>query len=232
MATHGSVSEFNSAQEDWRHSYAERLEQYFAANDVKDEEKMRVILLSVCGPSTYRLMRNLCAPAKPTKKSYAQLVKLVADHFNPRPSVIVQRFQFNSRYRKPGESIATFIAELQRLTEFCDFGPSLSEMLRDRVVCGIGDPHIQKCLLAESDLTFDKVVELAVAQESAEQNAAQLQKPLLTTTAQVHKLGGKYSKAADGKKLSGTRYRCGGKHQHRDCPFKDAECHRCHKKGI
>ena len=230
MATHGSVSEFNSAQEDWR-SYAERLEQYFAANDVKDEDKMRAILLSVCGPSTYRLMRNLCAPAKPTEKSYSQLVKLVADHFNPRPSVIVQRFQFNSRYRKPGESIATFIAELRRLTEFCDFGPSLSEMLRDRVVCGIGDPRIQKRLLAESDLTFDKAVELAVAQESAEQNAAQLQKPLLTTTTQVHKLGGKYSKAADGKKLSGTCYRCGGKHQQRDCPFKDAECHRCHKKG-
>ena len=91
MATHGSVSEFNSAQEDWR-SYAERLEQYFAANDVKDEEKMWAILLSVCGPSTYQLMRNLCAPAKPTEKSYSQLVKLVADHFNPRPSVIVQWF--------------------------------------------------------------------------------------------------------------------------------------------
>ena len=58
------------------------------------------------------------------------------------------------------------------------------------MVCRIGDPHIQKRLLAEFDLTFDKVVELAVAQESAEQNAAQLQKPLLTTTAQVHKLWG------------------------------------------
>ena len=40
-------------------------------------------------------------------------------------------------------------------------------MLRDRVVCGIGDPRIQKRLLAECDLTFDKAVELAVAQESA-----------------------------------------------------------------
>lgn len=58
-------------------------------------------------------------------------------------------------------------------------------MLRDQVVqvCGIGDSHIQKCLLAESDLTFDKVVDLAVAQESAEQYAMQLQKLLLTTTA-------------------------------------------------
>ena len=71
MAMHGSVSEFNSAQEDWR-SYAERLEQYFATNDVKDEEKMQATLLSVCGPSTHWLMHNLCAPAKPTEKLYSQ----------------------------------------------------------------------------------------------------------------------------------------------------------------
>ena len=139
MATHGRVFEFNSAQEDWP-SYAERLEQYFAANEIKDEKKMRAILLRVCGPSMYRLMRNLCTPSKLTEKSYSELVKLVTDHFNPTPSVIVQRFHFNSRYRKPGESIATFVAELCRLTEFCSFGGVLSKMLRDQLVCGIGDP--------------------------------------------------------------------------------------------
>ena len=87
MATHGRVFEFNSAQEDWP-SYADRLEQYFAANEIKDEEKIWAILLSVCGPSTYRLMRNLCTPSKPTEKSYFDLVKLVTDHFNPTPSVM------------------------------------------------------------------------------------------------------------------------------------------------
>ena len=65
-------------------------------------------------------------------------MKLVTDHFNPTPSVIVQRFHFNSRYRKPGESIATFVVELRRLTEFYSFIGAISEMLRARLVCGIG----------------------------------------------------------------------------------------------
>ena len=65
------------------------------------------------------------------EKSYSELVKVVTDHFNPTPSVIVQRFHFNSCYRKPGESIATFVAELCRLTEFYSFRGALSEMLRD-----------------------------------------------------------------------------------------------------
>jgi len=49
-------------------------------------------------------------------------------------------------------------------------------MLRDRLVCGIGNSQMQKRLLAEPDLAFDKAVKLALAQESVEQNAAQLQK--------------------------------------------------------
>ena len=211
MATHGSLAEFNSAQEDWP-SYAERLDQYFTANDVKDEDKMRAILLSVCGSSTYRLIRNLASPGKPMDKSYSALVKLLTDHFNPKPSVIVQRFRFNTRYRKTGESIATFVAELRRLTEFCEFGGNLSEMLCDRLVCGIGDPRIQKQLLAEPNLTLDKALELALAQESAEQNAAQLQAPPQTTT-QVNKLGGHPNpKARDSRKFTGACHRCGGKH--------------------
>ena len=39
--------------------------------------KKRAILLSICGASTYQLIRNLVAPAKPTSKSFDDLVKLV-----------------------------------------------------------------------------------------------------------------------------------------------------------
>ena len=51
-------------QEDWE-SYEERLQQYFVANDIAEAEKQRAILLSVCGQSTYNVIRNLVAPKKP-----------------------------------------------------------------------------------------------------------------------------------------------------------------------
>ena len=47
MATHGSVSAFD------------RLNFYFAANDVTTEAKKRAILLSACGAPTYKLIRSL-----------------------------------------------------------------------------------------------------------------------------------------------------------------------------
>ena len=60
MAAHGKLDQFQG-QEDWE-SYEERLQQYFVANDIKDAEKQRVILLSTCGQSTYKVIRNLVAP--------------------------------------------------------------------------------------------------------------------------------------------------------------------------
>ena len=47
--------------------------------------------------------------------------------------------------------------------------------LHDRMVCSIEEPKIQWRLLAEPDLTFDKAFELAVASESADKNAKDLQ---------------------------------------------------------
>ena len=82
---HGSIGEFDRTQEDWV-SYCERLEQYFVANDVKNADKQRAILLSVCGASTYQLIRNLVAPNKPTEKTFAEIVKLVRPSYSSSTS--------------------------------------------------------------------------------------------------------------------------------------------------
>ena len=79
---HGAIGEYVHEREDWS-AYCERLEQYFAANDVVDAGKQRAILLSSCGPETYQLIRNLSAPEKPTEKTFAALVKLVKEHHTP-----------------------------------------------------------------------------------------------------------------------------------------------------
>ena len=91
MATHGTIGEYDHSNEDWI-SYCERLEHYFAANHVNDASKQRAILLSVCGATTYLLIRNLVAPTKPVDKSFRELVTLVKEQHTPTPSVTVQRF--------------------------------------------------------------------------------------------------------------------------------------------
>ena len=232
MATHGHIEAFDRGTDDWT-NYYERLEQYFAANEVEDEGKQRAILLSYCGAPTYRLICNLVAPAKPTSKSFAELTKLVADN-TPPPSAIVQCFQFHSRSQKEGESIAEFAADLRQISEHCNYANTLDDMLRDHLVCGIRDASIQRRLLAEPGLTFKKAMEIAQTAEMAARNAKQLQNTLPSGTAgnSVQAVTAKQHRRPPTTEPNlQTCSRCGNHHSPTDCRFKTAICNFCHKKG-
>ena len=151
---------------------------------------------------------------KPTELKFAEIVEVVEKHHDPKPSVIVQHYQFNSRSRRAGESVADYVAELRHLSEHCEFGKTLNKMLRDRLVCGVEEAKIQRQLLAEPDLTFDKAFKLAIAVESAEENAKDLWQPISTAT--INRMQHK------------KNCHC---HSATDCKFKTAECHKCGKKG-
>ena len=73
-------------------------------------------------------------------------------------------------------------AELRKVSEYCEFGTTLDSMLHDRLVCGVRDVHLQCRLLAESNLTFSKTLDLAVAAELAKKNVGDRRHILLPKT--------------------------------------------------
>ena len=105
-----------------------------------------------------------------------------------RYSACMQRYNFNSRSQRDGESVSQFVAELHKLSEHCDFENSLEDMLRDRLVCGIRDVRVQRRLLAEAGLTFAKAFGLAQTSELAEKNFQDLQHSEGTPVHPVHKV--------------------------------------------
>lgn len=129
MVTYGKINEFDPESDDWQ-QYVECLEFYFVANKITDAGQKRAIFLS--GGNVYAVLRDLCQPGKPGDLSLTELLKILSDHFTPKPSVIVERFKFNSKLRQQGQSVASFVAELRRLTERCGFGTALYDMIRDR----------------------------------------------------------------------------------------------------
>ena len=234
----GRVEEFDDSKEDWP-QYVERVRHFFVANGIKEAERMRATFLSLLGSATYKTLRNLMSPDKPGDKSYEELVKVLSKHFKPTPSETVERFKFHSRFRKAGESVATFVSELRSLSEFCNFVVTLEAMLRDRLVCGINDAAIQKRLLAEPSLSYEKAVELSLAMERTAQNIKELRvRPEEKITTQprqqeVYQVTRNPSAGHRGTKSSLTCYRCGNKgHSVTRCRVsKDAVCHHCGKLG-
>jgi len=71
-------------------------------------------------------------------------------------------------------------------------------MLRERLVCGVRNEHVQKRLLVEKDLTFAKAKELAKSMEAAaegskhifKKNLKFLSKELTTPTKARREVGG------------------------------------------
>jgi len=220
----GSVSEFDEKIDSFS-DYIERLEQFFIANDIETSVKKRAVLLSCIGARTYKLLSNLLSPARPAECDYAAIVNTLTEHHNPRPSTIVQRFKFNSRTRFSGESVRTFTSELKKLSEFCEYGDSLEEMLRDRIVCGINNTKVQQRLLSEKDLTYKKTVEIAQAMEAATEGVNDLN----GASVGVNVVKSKFK--SDTSKSGTACYRCGGSHVASECQFRDKKCFKCQKTG-
>ena len=146
------------------------MEHFFGANDIEAEPKKKAILLSSCGTKTYSLIRSLVAPSKPGTKTFKQLVDVMTAHQNPKPSVIMEQYRFYKRDRESYESIAQYVAALRRLSEHCEYGDTLTDLIRDRLVCGIRNDRIQQRLLAESTLTLENAIKIATSMERAAKN--------------------------------------------------------------
>ena len=116
----GKIGEYCASSEEWP-QYIEQLEFFVIANKVTDADLKRVMFLSVIGPRTFKLLRSLITPQKPGDMPYADLVKVLMDHFSPKQSEIVQ---FYSWSRKPGENVSSYVAELWELADHCSFGDS------------------------------------------------------------------------------------------------------------
>ena len=244
MATHGSMKAFNAQVDDWS-IYVERLQHYLIANDVTDAGKKRSILLTVCGTPTYKLLRSLVKDGNLDTTSYDDLVKLLKDHYNLKTSVIVRRFHFNTRTRTSGESIVSYVAALRELALHCEYGDKLAEMLRDRLVCGVNHKGIQRKLLAEADLTYDRAYSLAQMVEASERDSKKLEKPQgqdtpLTATSEheLHYSCSGMSQRSQPARSAGhikgptvSCYRCGGAHLAPQCRHKNVICHSCKKRG-
>ena len=60
---------------------------------------------------------------------------------------------------------------LRTLSEHSNFGDTVKDILRDRLMCGINDQNIQEKLLSELRLTYEKAVDNAISIETADKDS-------------------------------------------------------------
>ena len=160
------------------------MEQYFEVNEIANGKRVPALLSSI-GGKTYTLLRNWTTPDKPKDKSYADIVKILKEHLSPAPLVIAEKIRFHKRDQKESESINEYVAQIRKLSEYCNF-PDLNDTLRDRLVCGLRAEQTQTKLLSMQTLTLEKAIQISIAMETATKDAMELQGKQHEST--VHKV--------------------------------------------
>ena len=83
-----------------------------------------------------------------SKASYQEVKTALNTYYKVRTNVIVERAKFNTRLQQENEPIDTFIQDLYRMVESCNFGTLKDEFIRDRIVVGVHSENLSDSLQA------------------------------------------------------------------------------------
>ena len=185
MALIGSIHNFNPRGENWI-LYEEQLEQFFQVNNITDvaatetapaQNKRVAALLSLIGPDTYKMLRDLCTPQMPKDKTYDELCTLLRKQFSPTTCTYRERIEFYDARQEENETINEWYARIHKLGINCDFRQQLNHVLKDKFICSMKKNTIRERLCEEKpEQTLEKLVEIALNREST----------ILATTGEVN----------------------------------------------
>jgi len=121
----GHVMEFDGT-EDWR-LFGQRYR----------KQRKVPVLLSVIGPRSYKIVKELSDPILPKDRSLIDICDLLKGHFTPTLPVFRKRMDFFELKQKDGESISAWFAVIKSTVIDCNLGARLNNVLKDKFVSGL-----------------------------------------------------------------------------------------------
>jgi hypothetical protein len=107
-------------------------------NEQTDEYTVATFIACI-GPEVLQLYNALPFDDEQDKKKMDTVLRRMEAHCVGEINVIYERFQFQQRRQREGETAEQYITALRALARSCEFGTTLDELVRDRVVFGVGD---------------------------------------------------------------------------------------------
>lgn len=226
-------------------NWHERFELYVITNDRIDGSNQTPFYLTMVGKEAYDLLKDLAYPEAPRSKTVKELQGLLMAYLRPVHFETTERARFHNISRRADEPLREFLLRLQRQASKCNFGDQLTIQLRDRIVAGVNDQDIQKRLLREPQLTYDKAkslletwddINIAVGSQCTQLANVHFHERSKKKPSSEGKLHAAKKKPFQGHKPQGQKTyspcdSCGGPHKRSSCKFLKAECHVCHKIG-
>ena len=105
IGQYGKISEYEKDKEDWVCNI-KMIMPFFKINEIEEDSKKRAILLSSIVSETYKVIKSLAMPNKPSEKYFTEMVGFLKEHQVHKLNKIAKRFKFNMKYKKEGETLS------------------------------------------------------------------------------------------------------------------------------
>ncbi|XP_024889360.1 uncharacterized protein LOC112465838 [Temnothorax curvispinosus] len=201
-----------------------------ASGSIRKPDEIKVaILLNIVGEDGIELY-NTFNLQEAERNNLAKVLQCFEEYCVPKKNIVYETFKFSSRMQQEGEKFDSFLAEIKKLSQTCEFGTMADRMVRDRIVLGIKDKVLQERLLRVEDLNLQKAIDYCRAAEVSKDQAKSLQGDKAEIDSIRKKVQQKSSKFKG--KDAATKFdcrRCGTNHGPRECPAYGKKCKKCGK---
>ena len=185
---HGNLASVVQRWTKWK----KRFEYFLKASGITNNSHKRALLLHIAGRDTQDLFETLTD----TGTEYQHALNKLDEHFSIKNNIPFARSVFHSTMQHKGESIEQFVTRLIKLTLYCEYRDSTEKQIRDRVIATCNSTKLRKKLLAESDLTLEKV--LGHTMEQARHHLSTIEQKSTPSTSETSNQG----------ELNALRYHC------------------------
>lgn len=216
---------------------------YLEATDLNkaDSKRKTYILLNHLGPEGRELYQTFTFDEEAHKTNYEKVMKKFDEHFLPTNNLIYERFKFFTRKQAPEETHEQYLTSLKKLSQTCDWGDKLNDMLLLVLVIGLQDNKLQERLLRQKTLDLETAKQHLQASAMSKSQAASMSKHLSNTADvainNVNVANNFNHKSTDTavntsrstNKIIDNCYNCGKTHKIRKCPAYGHKCRTCGK---
>jgi len=157
---HNSIEKLDIGNPEGLKSWHKRFHLYCLTNPKITPANKVAFYLTLAGKEAYDLLTDLLYPEDVEKHTVVELEETLTKHLCPVNFETVERAKFHKITRQTEEKLKDFLLRLQHQAAKCNFGAQLEIQLRDRVVAGVCLPKVERKLLAEQKLTFQRVKEI------------------------------------------------------------------------
>ena len=125
--------------------FKQRWDDYEIATGLRNQEsQVRLVTLrSIKGRECLQILKNPGLSGEQSS-SVADVLSALERYFSPQKNVVFERFEFNSSFQSPNETVDSYINNLRYLASTCEFGALTDELIRDRLVIGVKESSLKE----------------------------------------------------------------------------------------